>query len=204
MSVQVLNTEQAILESARRLFGAKGFSGVSMQDIAMDAHTTKSMINYYFRSKEKLFSKVFREEFRKLFTSIGAVLASDLILKKKIERIIALDFELLIELPELPIFVMSELQRNPDMLFKDLESIPIKNLFQKLEKDIQVEVKKKMIMAISPMELMMNIQSLIFYPFIARPLMINRFGMNEKSFAQLMNKRKLSLIDFIWNSIKLK
>ena len=140
----------------------------------------------------------------KLFTSIGAVLASDLILKKKIERIIALDFELLIELPELPIFVMSELQRNPDMLFKDLESIPIKNLFQKLEKDIQVEVKKKMIMAISPMELMMNIQSLIFYPFIARPLMINRFGMNEKSFAQLMNKRKLSLIDFIWNSIKLK
>jgi AcrR family transcriptional regulator len=71
MSVQDLNTENAILETARKQFGARGFSGVSLQDIAADAGTTKSMINYYFRSKEKLFSRVFHEEFRKLFTSIG-------------------------------------------------------------------------------------------------------------------------------------
>ncbi|MEP7323201.1 MAG: helix-turn-helix domain-containing protein [Saprospiraceae bacterium] len=204
MSVQATHSELTILESARKQFGSRGFSGVSLQDIATDAGTTKSMINYYFRSKEKLFARVFTEEFKKLFTSIGQVLASDLTLKKKIERIITIDFELLMSMPELPIFIMSELQRNPDLLFKDLDAVPIKNLVAQLDKDILKEVNNKTIRYIAPMDLMMNVQSLTIYPFVAKPMLIHKFGISEKNFMALMNKRKSELIDFIWNSIKIK
>lgn len=57
------------------------------------------MINYYFRSKEKLFAQIFRQEFQHLFTSIGMVMASDLSLKEKISQIIELDMDKLIQMP---------------------------------------------------------------------------------------------------------
>ena len=201
MTVLDQNTENCILEAARKLFGMQGFSGVSLQDIAKEAGTTKSMINYYFRSKEKLFAKVFRGEFQQLFTSIGMVIASDLSLKEKISQIIELDMDKLLQMPQLPVFVMSELHRNTDMILKDLEVIPIKNLFLRLEKDIDAEVKKGKIIKITPLELMMNIQSLTIYPIIAKPMLIHRLGMTEKTFHQMMQKRKTELADLIWKSI---
>jgi hypothetical protein len=111
---------------------------------------------------------------------------------------------MLIAIPELPIFIMSELQRNPDILFKDIDAIPMKHLVQKLDKDILYEVKNKKIRYIAPLDLMMNIQSLTIYPFVAKPMLIHRFGLTEKTFLLLMNKRKMELVDFIWNSIKIK
>ena len=69
MTVSEQNKEQSILESARSLFLSKGLAGTSMHDIAAQAGTTKSMVNYYFRSKERLFARIFREEFAHLFAS---------------------------------------------------------------------------------------------------------------------------------------
>ena len=87
MIVSEPNTESAILEAARKLFGSQGFAGVSLQDIAKVAGTTKSMINYYFRSKEKLFAQIFRQEFQHLFTSIGTVSYTHLDVYKRQDHI---------------------------------------------------------------------------------------------------------------------
>lgn len=159
------------------------------------------MINYYFRSKEKLFSNIFRQEFQQLFTSIGVVISSDLSLKEKIKRIIELDMDKLVRMPQLPVFIMSELHRNTEIILNDLENIPIKNLLSRLEKDIEVEVKKGKINRIEPLELVMNIQSLTIYPIIARPMLIHRLGMSERSYLAMMQKRKTELADLIWKSI---
>lgn len=183
------------------MFGKQGFTGVSLHDIAKEAGTTKSMINYYFRSKEKLFSNIFRQEFQQLFTSIGVVISSDLSLKEKIKRIIELDMDKLVRMPQLPVFIMSELHRNTEIILNDLENIPIKNLLSRLEKDIEVEVKKGKINRIEPLELVMNIQSLTIYPIIARPMLIHRLGMSERSYLAMMQKRKTELADLIWKSI---
>ena len=56
MSEIVLNTEENIRNAAHKIFHQTGFDGTSVQDIASEAGTTKSMVNYYFRTKEKLFS----------------------------------------------------------------------------------------------------------------------------------------------------
>ena len=137
MPSAALKTEELVIQSARKLFVAKGYEGTSVSDIATEAGTTKSMVNYYFRSKEKLFAKVFRSEFKQLFTSIGMVLSSDLPLKEKIQQIVELDINKLIKMPELPVFVLSELHRNTEIILKDLEEIPIKLLLHKLEKEMK-------------------------------------------------------------------
>ena len=61
--VKMITTEQLILEAATKVFNEKGYDGTTVQDIADAANTTKSMVNYYFRSKEKLFGVVFKNQF---------------------------------------------------------------------------------------------------------------------------------------------
>lgn len=57
-----------IMESAEKLFAAKGFDGTSVRDIAESADINIAMVSYYFGSKEKLFEAMFahRSEFFKL------------------------------------------------------------------------------------------------------------------------------------------
>lgn len=51
-------TKEKIIEAARKLFSEKGFEGVSMEDIAQASGVRKSLIYYYFPSKEVLFEEV--------------------------------------------------------------------------------------------------------------------------------------------------
>jgi len=48
-----------ILEAAEKLFGAKGFDGTSVRDIAKAANVNLAMISYYFGSKDKLLETLF-------------------------------------------------------------------------------------------------------------------------------------------------
>ena len=51
-------SRQAVLESACRLFGDKGYANTSLEDIAADCNLTIRPIYHYFGSKKKLFSAV--------------------------------------------------------------------------------------------------------------------------------------------------
>ncbi|WP_319231689.1 TetR/AcrR family transcriptional regulator [Draconibacterium orientale] len=56
-----LNTEQKILDAAITIFLRYGFHGTTLQQIALKAKVNKSVIHYYFRSKEKLYKTVLME-----------------------------------------------------------------------------------------------------------------------------------------------
>ncbi len=198
-----INTEENIKNAAHKIFTQKGFEGTSVQDIATEAGTTKSMVNYYFRTKEKLFTEIFHEEFRKLFSGIGVHLASDLPLKQKIERVVAFDIEKLKEIPDLPIFILTELHHNPEIVFKNILSEPIQMLFLQLNKQIAEEVSKGIIKTLEARDLFINIQSLTIFPFIAKPMMMRLFGLNEQGFLDMLEQRKKEIPEIIWNSIKL-
>jgi AcrR family transcriptional regulator len=48
------NTKDAILNSAKELFLEKGYDGASIDDISKHAKITKSLVYYYFESKEDI------------------------------------------------------------------------------------------------------------------------------------------------------
>jgi AcrR family transcriptional regulator len=56
-----LTTENRILACAQKIFLAYGFHGTTIQRIAIEAKVNKSVIHYYFRSKEKLYQHVVDE-----------------------------------------------------------------------------------------------------------------------------------------------
>jgi AcrR family transcriptional regulator len=90
-----MDKRETIIQSAIELFGAKGFEGTSVREIAADANVNVAMINYYFGSKEKLFESIveYRAAFLKtLFeelstnTSLSHMEKMDIIIDKTIER----------------------------------------------------------------------------------------------------------------------
>ncbi|CAN7572235.1 TetR family transcriptional regulator [Arthrobacter sp. LjRoot14] len=56
MSAAVVSSRDAILDSAGRLFGERGYRGVTVRDIASDAGVSAALVMKLFGSKEKLFA----------------------------------------------------------------------------------------------------------------------------------------------------
>lgn len=58
MSNEIQDTQEKILMVACRLFAEGGFDGVTHRELAQEAGVNAALINYYFRSKEKLYEQV--------------------------------------------------------------------------------------------------------------------------------------------------
>ena len=63
-----------ILDSAERLFAAKGFDGVSTAAIAKEAGVSQSQIHYHFDTKRRLWEKVFERRFADYFAAQSSLL----------------------------------------------------------------------------------------------------------------------------------
>ena len=71
-SVEVdLSTEEKIKEAAKKVFLKKGYAATRTRDIAEEAGINLALLNYYFRSKEKLFDLIMLEKLEKFFGAIA-------------------------------------------------------------------------------------------------------------------------------------
>src|SRR3954469_10540891 len=76
-----------ILREARLLFTAQGFAAVSMQQIADAAGVNKATLYHHFVDKEDLFVSVMAEEFARMATAMGDVLAEGGSLRDQLTRV---------------------------------------------------------------------------------------------------------------------
>lgn len=144
-----------ILEAARNVFVKKGMDGARMQMIADKAGINKTLLHYYFRSKEKLFYAVFDQVeaggFTRFSILIEAQTSFEEVLKMFIERYISA----VMDNPYLPRFILSELNSRPEMLQSRMKNV-IPNL-EKIQEMIQTEINSGYIRPIHPVQLMINI-----------------------------------------------
>lgn len=202
MSTEI-STEEKILLAARKIFIDKGLAGARMQDIADEAGINKAMLHYYFRSKDKLFETIFTQVSDEFVPKIFAVLQSELSLFEKIEMFCDAYIQQEIETPFLPMFIINEVNRDPQSLLKRILKGK-KPPFDKVLMQIKEETKKGTIKKIEPISLLMNTISLCIFPFLARPMVQTMTGMKVNEFNAMMEQRKKEVPYLIINSIKLK
>src|SRR6202000_2667967 len=117
VTVKESSTEEKIKEAARKLFTQKGFSATRTRDIAEEAGINLALLNYYFRSKQKLFDLIMMENFRQFIQGISfSFLEESTPLDHKIEKIATLYIDFLSQNPDLPLFILNELRNNPTQL----------------------------------------------------------------------------------------
>ncbi|MDP5170472.1 MAG: TetR/AcrR family transcriptional regulator [Bacteroidia bacterium] len=199
------NTEARILEAAKQVFYRKGLDGARMQEIADEAGINKAMLHYYFRTKEKLFDKIFLEALGKILPKIATTLGSDAPLAEKFDVISGYYHDLLLSTPYLPVFVVQTLQHNPDRLLQFIitqSGINPAETFGKFLMQIQQEVALGNIRPIDPRHLVLNLISMCVFPFMMRPMFIRIIGMKDEAFEAFVNERRHLVPQLIMQSIQ--
>jgi AcrR family transcriptional regulator len=191
------STEEKIKAAARIIFHKKGFSGTRTRDIAEEADINLALLNYYFRSKEKLFQLIMMEDV-KLFIEAVSINFNDAktSFDEKIDRIVSGYIDMLTKQPHIPIFVLSELRSNPDRLITNVgvKEMMMNSVFLKQFMEVAQSGKIKVI---NPIHLIVNLISMTVFPFVASPVLKNGFGMNDENFNELMNERKTLIPEWI-------
>lgn len=183
------STEEKIKEAARRVFHKKGFAAARTRDIAEEAGINLALLNYYFRSKEKLFQIIMLESMQKFLRSlIEAFNDEETSLDQKLEVVVSKYIDLLVVEPDFPLFVLSELRNNPEEFATKLD---VKDMIfhSTFMKQLVQHLKKEKI-DIHPLHYVVNIMGMTIFPFVASPLFKVVGGMDQKMFLAMMEQRR--------------
>ena len=179
------STEEKIKQAARIVFTRKGYAATRTRDIAEEAGLNLALLNYYFRSKEKLFEIIMLEKVQKLF-GILAPLVNDPVtsLEEKVDRLTANYFAMLMENPDLPLFVLSEIRSHGSPFG---EKVQLGKLLKESHLIKQVQEKRP---DLDPLQVAMTLLGMIIFPFIAKPVLYSQDIDQQQAFAALIEERK--------------
>ena len=185
MTEKEISTEEKILEAASKVFTEKGFAGTRTRDIAEKAGINLALLNYYFRSKEKLFEQVMKIKVVLLFGKILPILSNEKTsLEEKIDLASEKYFEILSKNPNLPLFVISEIQKKNSNITK---IIPVNKIFENSVIIKQIKEKRP---EINPLHYLVNFLAMTIFPFVAKPI-FNAFELtNEAEYHQFISERR--------------
>ena len=197
-------TEEKIKNAARSVFHKKGYAATRTRDIAEEAGINLALLNYYFRSKEKLFDIIMTETIQGFLTSIMFILNNETTsFEQKIEVIVSNYIDLLIEEPDIPLFVLSELRANPDALISRISNkkVLMKSVFimQFLQK-----IKEGKVAPIHPLHFIMNMLGMVVFPFVGSPMLKSIGDLKQKEFDELMQQRKKLIPKWVNAMLKIK
>jgi len=201
--VKEQNTEDRIVDAAKKVFINKGMDGARMQEIANEAGINKALLHYYFRTKSKLFEKIFSIVFGEVLTVLEQAASNESDFEQFLDDFIRQYIKLLKSKPFIPQFVIHELNRKPERIVAQIQN---KNVIkQQLFNIIEKAVKEKIIRPIQPVHLVTNILALCIFPFVAKPI-IKGFALDgdEKKYKNYIDERPDEVVTFVKNAVLLK
>jgi AcrR family transcriptional regulator len=193
------STEEKIKAAARKVFMQKGFAASRTRDIAEEAGINLALLNYYFRSKEKLFHEVMSEKIQQFFGVLFPIINNaSTKLETKIDLIVANYIDMLSENPDLPLFVLNEMKRKPGQINRTL---PIEKITKNVSLVQQLQERRH---DINPVHFLMNILGMTVFPFIARPAFGAIGILNKSDFEAVIEERRKLIPVWIKAALKAK
>ncbi len=194
-------TEDKIFEAAKEIFIKKGMDGTRMQDIADQAGINKSLLHYYYRSKERLFNAVFDKVAAKIVMMFAPVFEENMTLEEKIRFFYKEHISFMQKNPGLPAFILNELNRNPSRVTKLISGFDINKLRNLLEKHHKEELDKNNITIENFSQILTSIVSLSIFPFVAKTIISVILQKLELDFDEYIENRKEFAADFVIDAL---
>ncbi len=195
------DTELKILNAAKKVFTEKGKYGARMAEIADEAGINKALLHYYFRSKDQLFEAIFNEILNSFILPLVEIINNESKMEEKISQIVSHYLNRFQKDPFLPVFIINEMHQNPKRL--DLDKGKASHIFD-----------SKLIQHLASIEAnhgkyaiqhrLINLISLIVFPVLAKPLLINGFEMTDEQYDEFLVERKELVPQIMINSLKNK
>lgn len=179
------HTQELIKETTKNLFFVQGRFATTTQEIADEAGVNRTLINYYFRSRDNLVQIVFDEAHRVEKEKSEVIMRSDLNFKEKISKFIEESLQTSLKYPYLETYIVSQIN-NGSCHKRDVEKTDLEKLYRDIEKEMDAENIEKM----EPIQFLLNMISLLVFPSAVRPLIMENMKINDKDFDRLISDRK--------------
>ncbi|WP_316809755.1 TetR/AcrR family transcriptional regulator [Pedobacter heparinus] len=180
------STEEKIKAAANVVFIKKGFAGTRTRDIAEEAGINLALLNYYFRSKEKLFDIVMMENIQQFLAGMRGVLNDEtLSLTAKITAIAENYTNMLKIQPNMPLFILGEIKANPEKLVTNMK---VKEIM--ISSHFYQQLKAALNDKVNPLHFLINIISLAVFPFVASPMLKVIGELKDADFDKMVEERK--------------
>lgn len=197
-----LSTEQKILEAAKKVFIQKGLDGARLEEIASEAGINKALLHYYFRSKENLFETIFDQMIAKIAPDFTAIVESNKPIEEKIEHFVYRYIDFVSENPQLPVFMITEVNRNPERMKDILGHTQNFAKMQQFAFQMITEMQVGRIKAFNPLHLILNIISLCVFPFIAKPVIQAVLQIKDNDLSIILHQRKEEVSRFLREALR--
>ena len=179
------STEEKIKEAARIVFTRKGSAATRTRDIAEEANINLALLNYYFRSKKKLFELVMLEKMQKFFGFIGPIIYNeDSSLDFKIEAIVTNYIDMIQSNPDMPFFILGESRNNPEIV---MNAMPGKGF---MKNSFFIKQLKKKKPEQDPYQFLLSMLGMTIFPFLMKPVFQKITDIEDAKYKQMMTERK--------------
>lgn len=187
------NTEQRILQAAIAVFLRDGYDGARMQQIAQEAGMNQALIHYYFRSKEKLFEKIFSEKMKDFLPRVHALFFSpDLTFVEKLELYIENYMELLKNNPFVPRFMACNAHKYPAFM-----ALLPTDFAESMLAYFRIEIESGRIRQVDPRQFFLSLLGMCIVPFAFRPVVSQIMHLDEAGFDALLRERTEEIKEYI-------
>lgn len=190
-----MKKEYTIKNAAKKLFFSKGHLHATTQEIADEAEVNRSLINYYFQSRDTLFQTVYREAVDDFKEQLDDVLCAPLPFREKIELFMDVYMKELLKYPYRESFLITEMCSKNFALKEKKKSHALAHFI----KEVELEMEKGAIKKIDPIQFLFNLFSLMALPIIMAPLYQRLFDLSKERYNGLIADRKQLILDHIFS-----
>ncbi len=193
MAQRDTGTEQLIKDTAKRIFFSEGKLHATTQDIADAAGVNRTLLNYYFRSRDILFEQVATEARAEISAELDSVFSAELEFKEKLQQLITVFMDQAMKFPYREMYVVTELNRTE-------KSVPEekKNRIKQFLLEVGSEMEQGKIKKMDPRQFLMNLFALMAYPLITNCLNKSLYSINDSEYLKLMKDRKQLIFEMIY------
>jgi len=191
-------TYELIINTAKRLFFNEGKFNATTQEIADAAGVNRTLINYYFRSRDALFDLIFKEAKEEENKKQEMIVLSDLPVKEKLEQFIDYFFENAREYPYKEIYIVTRMNQQDSFIFQS--SAHIKRMLNKFYVELEDEMEKGTILKMDPIQFVLNLISLLSFPVGMRPLLQQALELSDQEYENILSQRKEIILKTLFKS----
>jgi AcrR family transcriptional regulator len=199
------NAEEAILKAAEEVFLNKGFAMATTTAIAKLAGVNQALLHYYFRTKENLFEAVFAKKIQLMAAAMYESLGKeDIPLMEKIKMQIEVQFDFLLDNPQLPFLVISEVARVPQRIerLQAMAGKHVQQVLEKLQEELDKAHEEGKIRKTSAHNLLLNIISQNIFLFLVHPIFRALTNMSGSDFEKFRANRRQENVECILNNLR--
>jgi TetR/AcrR family transcriptional regulator len=198
MAVKDSQTEQQIKDAARRLFFAEGRFNATTQEIADAAGVNRTLVNYYFRSRDLLFDQILKEARDTMDQRLDMAMSNETSFKKKIEHFIDIFTEQAFTYPYLDIYMVTRINEDVEKQNEIISDLKKTDRVKNFLKDVEVEIKKGTVEKMEPVQFLINLISLLSHPVVIQPLFKKIFNYSDKQYKQMLVARKELILKMLF------